>query len=785
MTSTPRRLALTCLAVPLLAALNGCTEPLATTTDDTDAGTSTGETGDEPTGGDPTTDAPTTDAPTEQQQRYFLHVDDTPPPPLPAIELDKEKTLEVFGEKAAKQIHLIDVDSGPLIDEVLHRILYACGDKWDDYDPTILDKDLPASPKHDCSLTELGKTFGTTETDRLKSPEYQLVRLLTMTPRNAQVRGTIMNDMSDVYTSYENSFNKLSFQDVLAASLFCPTDDRPEIVKIGDPNECVNKMQLGNPNEKKQEADLHVRPFISTEVLADTLRVTLLDSHPLLKGKNGMMAVTLYDALKDMQPLSVKYGPDAESGHPGVLKPDDENFTTKSDALTDQFKMVAFAESNLRRVEGIDASVGAGELYINVLPDEDTSDDVHPPPLNFDFNDPEKVRIEGLTPDPTVDMRMQMFEIDGGAEPGTLAPVSSCDGAHGDDIATCMANLPDTPVGDQYVWSQKVWTLEYIIAHAGHAALKDRVYSRCFAPFIQNNQLVACFAEVFIGVAVNNIRPNLQAQADFYIANDHPRQVLEAQRPPRLLLPPRRRSEPQDRPRNRAVLRQPPPTTTRAPTTPARTPARSAYGYANPGFFADAALTDKLSSTTVPGPDDSRPREVPARPGETDPLHAGRRAARPTACASSSPRAPTRPRSSSTCTPGLRPPRHAPRHSPPPLALPTLRPCPTHPAPSPPRSVCHLARQPASPRSPSTRRGHPRGPRARGDPHRRAALPPPRRQELRRRSSPRRTSRPSSPSGSCARPGCSTCRSSRSSATRSASSSTPPPTRPTPCRSRR
>jgi hypothetical protein len=693
MTSTPRRLALTCLAVPLLAALNGCTEPLATTTDDTDAGTSTGETGDEPTGGDPTTDAPTTDAPTEQQQRYFLHVDDTPPPPLPAIELDKEKTLEVFGEKAAKQIHLIDVDSGPLIDEVLHRILYACGDKWDDYDPTILDKDLPASPKHDCSLTELGKTFGTTETDRLKSPEYQLVRLLTMTPRNAQVRGTIMNDMSDVYTSYENSFNKLSFQDVLAASLFCPTDDRPEIVKIGDPNECVNKMQLGNPNEKKQEADLHVRPFISTEVLADTLRVTLLDSHPLLKGKNGMMAVTLYDALKDMQPLSVKYGPDAESGHPGVLKPDDENFTTKSDALTDQFKMVAFAESNLRRVEGIDASVGAGELYINVLPDEDTSDDVHPPPLNFDFNDPEKVRIEGLTPDPTVDMRMQMFEIDGGAEPGTLAPVSSCDGAHGDDIATCMANLPDTPVGDQYVWSQKVWTLEYIIAHAGHAALKDRVYSRCFAPFIQNNQLVACFAEVFIGVAVNNtptppgwtsfsteldtpkfppaqyfwellldvaqeslhdytdilgmakiadgipeieegdlnptftlrklpigltsaelekeLRPNLQSQAHI-LANT----VLGRfwKNNARLDFYYRRGNE-VDAGGGAPMLFFVAPSDLRpSKDDPGSI---SGYGYANPGFFADAALQDKLSSTTVPGSNDSEHEKYQLAPGKT------------------------------------------------------------------------------------------------------------------------------------------------------------------------
>jgi hypothetical protein len=44
----------------------------------------------------------------------------------------------------------------------------------------------------------------------------------------------------------------------------------------------------------------------------------------------------------------------------------------------------------------------------------------------------------------------------------------------------CKQNLPDTPLGDQYVWSQKVWTLEYIIGAAAHTSFKTREYTHCF-----------------------------------------------------------------------------------------------------------------------------------------------------------------------------------------------------------------------------------------------------------------------------------------------------------------
>lgn len=681
MTSTHRRLALTCLAVPLLAAPLGCTDPLGSTGDDSDTatGTTTGDTDDTPT--DPS--AADDGGPVEQRQRYFLHVDDSPPPPLPAIELDKAKTLEVFGEKAARAIHLIDVDSGPLIDEVLSRILYACGDKWDDYDPNVPNNMLPVDPKHDCNSTELGKTFGTSEALRKRSPEYQMVRLLTMTPRNARVGGTVMGGMSALFESNENSVGGFSFQDILAASLFCTASPGETA------DQCTAKLKAGNPAEKTKEADLHVRPFIGIDVLATTLRQTLLATHPriTIDGDKATLAVSLYDALMDMQPLAEKYGPDEGTGHPGVLRPDDETFTTKSDALTAAFKMVAFADSNLRRVEGIDASVGAGELFINVLPDDDTEDADHPPPINFDFNDPEKVRIEGITEVPTVDMRMQLFEIDGMAEPGTLAPVPPCDGTHGDDTETCKTNLPDLPVGSQYIWSQKPWTLEYIIAHAAHASFQTRSYAYCF--FWNNMMTNNCNTSAAIGIPPNppgwtqfiakvldvDIPPpqffwemlldvGQESLHDFYGANDNTKTAdgkpeieegdlnptfklykmpigltsaeLEAALRPNLQSQADylanvvlgrywrnnsrldfyyRRSNDVDAGGGPPMLFF----VARSDLRPSKDDPNSisGYGYANPGFFADAALTEKLSSTSVDGSDDTEHEKLQLAVGAT------------------------------------------------------------------------------------------------------------------------------------------------------------------------
>ena len=141
------------LTVSLIALLLGCGDSTATTDTDSSSGSS-GSTGDTPT----TTDTPTTGetgVPVEGEARYFLRIDDTPVPPV-RLEMDRAKVLEVFGEAATKKIKLLDVDSTPLLDEVLARIQSSCGTAWDDY-ANIPNNKLPVDAKHNCSLTELAR----------------------------------------------------------------------------------------------------------------------------------------------------------------------------------------------------------------------------------------------------------------------------------------------------------------------------------------------------------------------------------------------------------------------------------------------------------------------------------------------------------------------------------------------------------------------------------------------------------------------------------------------------
>lgn len=476
----PRPLLALSLLIPALAA---CNDPGATASD-SDTTTETGTDTSDTVASDPT-EAPTTGEPVAPQvptNRYFLRIDDSPPPPV-VLEMDKAKALEIFGETAARDIKLIDVDSTALLDHVLSAIQGSCGDTWRQY-VEVANIDLPVDAGHDCTLTDLGKTYGA---EWNKSPQYAMVRLLTMTPRNAVVATTVMEDFQYLFSLYDNeTVNGLTFSDVLASSLFCGVHPLGSV-------QCTEKLK-DSKLDKVHEADLHTRPFIPVDILRDALKVTLLASHPNIANSEGNLPVTLYDALMDMQPLADKLGPVGD--HPGLLVPDDADFTTYSDALTPAFKMIATADSNLRRVDGIDASEGAGEMFLSLAA----------APIAFDFNDPDKVVFEGIAAAPTVDMRMAIAELPD--------KVPACI----EGIETCGPNLPESPVGDTYVWSQPLWSLERIIAEAALAAFKDLDYPfYCFAPGLP------CLAGASIGVAepgwaLFDIQvPNLNSPAPQYL----------------------------------------------------------------------------------------------------------------------------------------------------------------------------------------------------------------------------------------------------------------------------
>lgn len=393
-----------CVPVLLLAALAGCGDSAGG--GGAGGGGGDGGAGDGGSGGA---------AIIEKPARFRLRLDDAPVPSL-VLELDKEKALKLFGEDGARQIRALEVDTTPLLTNAINQIQDACGTAW---------RANVADPHHDCSSTTL---FPVSGDSWRTSPAFALIRLLTMTPANAGVRGTSLEGFKNLLDDNPSTFRD-SFGDVLAQSLGIARTD----------------------------------PFIPTGKLIEALQKQLLASHPAISDPTGkVMTVSLFEALRDLAPLSQKLGPvgtapwSGTGEHPGVLVPDDGTFTTYSNVL-ENFKMRVVAESALRRVPGIDLSRGGGDMF---LQEGDA-------PLKFDFNDTEKLQITGIAETPIVNMRFAMRELNG--------VVPSCTA-----VPSCKANLPASPVGSGTVWTLKPFLLEPIVTRAALLTYEQRTYGRCF-----------------------------------------------------------------------------------------------------------------------------------------------------------------------------------------------------------------------------------------------------------------------------------------------------------------
>ncbi|HEU4406911.1 MAG TPA: hypothetical protein VFS43_16710 [Polyangiaceae bacterium] len=359
----------------------------------------------------------------ERPNRFRVRLDDDAAPSV-VLKLDKAKALEVFGESGAKKITILEVDTTPLLKNAIAQIQDACGTGW---------RLNAANPNHNCEQgNDLGKSFGP---NWRTTPEFALVRLLTMTPANANVTGTSLADFKKLIDGNPGTF-AFTFAEVLAES-----------------------MDIGLTD-----------PFVPTDQLIAALQRQLFAGHPAISDPTGVrMAVSLYDALNDLTPLATKLGPVgakpwAGAGeHPGVLVPDDATFTTKSNVMLPEFEMRVVAESGLRRVAGVDLSKGGGDMYVR------TAD----APLRFDFNDPEKLQISGLAPTPTIDMRFAMREFQ--------SVVPSCT-----DVPACKSNYPPpmgTPVGTNTVWTLRPFLLEQVVARAAMITYGERAFTKCYFQF--------------------------------------------------------------------------------------------------------------------------------------------------------------------------------------------------------------------------------------------------------------------------------------------------------------
>ena len=265
----------------------------------------------------------------------------------------------------------------------------------------------------------MGQSFEGPDGTWRTSPEYAMVRILTMTPANVDVSGTSSSSLQ-------------SLADVLG---------------VGGGYSEILADALGV--HRTQE-------IVSTASLVYAFQNAFVGSHPAVS-EGGSIPIYLSDALADLATMGETLGPD--DPHPGLVDP---TFQVSGQVFGPEFAMNAIAESNLRLVDGIDGDGGKGFLTIV----EDRTGPTYDDELEFDFTDPERFSLDGITPELEVDMRFAIRESDGF--------VDSCLGS------PCTSNLPESPFGPGSVWSLDPWTLEYNVALAAYDAYKDRTFSESY-----------------------------------------------------------------------------------------------------------------------------------------------------------------------------------------------------------------------------------------------------------------------------------------------------------------
>jgi hypothetical protein len=338
------------------------------------------------------------------EQTYELRLNEAPPLPI-TLEMNREEVSKLFGDRAS-DVLLVGIDPTTLLSESLERIRNSCGLLWREDDP---------NPRHDCSQTELGRTFAGPDGAWQTSAEYALVRLLTMTPANVDVSGTSSESLREL----------------------------ADALGIGGGYSQILSDALGVARTD---------PVLSTAGLVESLKKNFVGSHPNV-GADTSLGITLRDALADLSTLAERYGP--TGGHPGVIDP---AFPPSGAVLGPEFTMRVSASSNLRLCDGIDADAGKG--FLSLVADEvgPTFEDE----LELDFDDPAKFGVTGLVENPTVDLRLRILEAD--------ALVPSCLGAR------CQSNAPGAPVDDTSVWAIEPWLLEYMVAAGARNDYVDRVF---------------------------------------------------------------------------------------------------------------------------------------------------------------------------------------------------------------------------------------------------------------------------------------------------------------------
>ena len=347
------------------------------------------------------------------------------------VEVDSAGLAELLPEDVQRDIVMIELDPTILLRNTLDTIKNACGTLWREDNP---------NPRHDCSLTELGRSFRGPDGTWRSSPEYALVRLLTMTPANVRVAGTSIEGL----------------QELADGSFFG--------IRIGGGFSQILADALGISRTTE------IAGTLST---ADSLRENLIATHPAAT-EDGFMPITLFDALRDLTPLGERFGPIGD--HPGAV---DNSVPPFGAVFGPDFRMLLRAASNLRWVDGVD--LDSGKDYMSTI--VDTTGPGFNDVIELDFTSEDNFQIFGLIERPTSDLRFRVLEND--------LFVPSCNGE-----ASCQGNLPGSPTTPSSYWAQPSWQLETIVASAAFRQYRERRFRNCYINFI------GCQADIRIGQGV-------------------------------------------------------------------------------------------------------------------------------------------------------------------------------------------------------------------------------------------------------------------------------------------
>ncbi len=280
---------------------------------------------------------------------------------------------------------------------------------------TLLRLDLRPAVIEALSAIQDPERYGV-DTTSWQASEWNLWRLLNMTPDTADLRGT-------------------SFESML---------------EIGD--------AIGLPSPRLL-AEVHgidvTDTFIPLEVLADAALSTLVASHPnIATGAAGepLMVLTMEDALTDMRDVGRRFGPTGD--HPGFI-----SGNTTAFVFEPGFRMVLDARSRLTEYDGIDLQTATKDVFF--LRPEGAA-------IELDFDDPEAFSVVGIVDEPVMSIRFSVAEGDRYYSTGNDRSA----GPRGDGFF----------VGAGTIWDAPPWLLERAVAEAAfmtyHQLWSDDGYRR-------------------------------------------------------------------------------------------------------------------------------------------------------------------------------------------------------------------------------------------------------------------------------------------------------------------